>query len=137
MAMTSTRKLPSAACIATALLAFVLAGCVVPPTAGPGLMDVAERPAERALLAGMRAYDDAQYPQAEELLLQALQATLASPRDRAAAHKHLAFIYCTSTRVSACEAEFRAARTADPAFALSKSEAGHPQWGPVYQRVLP
>ena len=51
------------------------------------------------------------------------------------AHKHLAFIYCTSDRIKACEAEFRAAREADPAFALSKAEAGHPQWGPVYQRV--
>jgi len=138
MAMTRTRTHPSAACFATLLVGSMLvAGCVLPPTASPGLMDVAERPAERALLAGMRAYDDAQYTQAEQLLTQALQGTLASPRDRAAAHKHLAFIYCTSARVSACEAEFRAARTADPAFALSKSEAGHPQWGPVYQRSLP
>ena len=138
MAMTRTRFRSSAARAAAILLASVLlAGCVMPPTAGPGLMDVAERPAERALLAGMRAYDDAQYTQAEQLLAQALQGTLVSPRDRAAAHKHLAFIYCTSSRISACEAEFRAARTANPAFALSKSEAGHPQWGPVYRRVQP
>jgi len=116
-------------------LATLLAGCVLAPPAPPGLMDVAERPAEKALLAGMRAYDDAQYAQAEQLLKEALQAGLASPRDRAAAHKHLAFIYCTSARVPACEAEFRAARADDPAFALSKSEAGHPQWGPVWQRV--
>ncbi len=137
MATNTPRSHRSAAGLATLLLAIaMLAGCVVPPTASPGLMDVAERPAERALLAGMRAYDDAQYPQAEQLLTQALQGTLASPRDRAAAHKHLAFIFCTSTRISACEAEFRAARMADPAFALSKSEAGHPQWGPVYQRSL-
>ena len=114
-----------------------LAGCVVPPPAAPGLMDVAERPAEKALLAGMRAYDDAQYPVAERQLVQALKDGLASPRDRAAAHKHLAFIYCTSTRMKACEDEFRAALADDPNFALSKSEAGHPQWGPVYQRVRP
>ena len=113
----------------------LLSGCVVPPPAQPGLLDVAERPAEKALLAGMRAYDDAQYPAAEKLLKQAQKDGLASPRDRAAAHKYLAFIYCTSDRVPACEAEFRAARADDPAFALSKSEAGHPQWGPVYQRV--
>ena len=116
-------------------LAAPLTACVIPPPAAPGLMDVAERPAERALLAGMRAYDDAQYAEAEQLLTQALQSGLASPRDRAAAQKHLAFIFCTSNRVAACEAAFRAARTADPAFALTKSEAGHPQWGPVYQRV--
>jgi Tfp pilus assembly protein PilF len=119
--------------LCTAALLGALAGCAVPPPVG--LMDVAERPGEKALLAGLRAYDDAQYAQAEKSLGEALKATLVSPRDRAAAHKVLAFIYCTSERVAACEAAFRAARSADPAFALSKAEAGHPQWGPVYQRV--
>jgi len=114
-----------------------LTGCVQPPVAPSGLIDVAERPAEKALLAGLRAYDDAQYPAAEKQLQTALHAGLVSPRDRAAAHKHLAFIFCTSNRASECEAEFRAARAADPAFALSKSEAGHPLWGPVYRRVQP
>src|ERR1700754_3067282 len=128
--MNSTRI---TSCIAALLLA-LLAASVVPP-APIGLMDVAERPAEKALLAGMRAYDDGQYPQAEQSLNQALTAGLVSPKDRAAAHKYLAFIFCTSERVPACEAQFRAARSDDPAFALSKAEAGHPQWGPVYQRV--
>ena len=32
--------------------------------------------------------------------------------------------------------ERRAARKADPQFALGKSEAGHPLWGPVYKRAL-
>ncbi|HNK20251.1 MAG TPA: TssQ family T6SS-associated lipoprotein, partial [Piscinibacter sp.] len=96
---------------------------------------VAERPAERALLAGMRAYEDAQYAQAEKQLQAALQGNLVSPRDRAAAHKLLAFIFCTSNRMTDCEVQFRAARAADAGFALSKSEAGHPLWGPVYQRV--
>ncbi|MEP7296941.1 MAG: TssQ family T6SS-associated lipoprotein [Burkholderiales bacterium] len=117
-------------------LAALLGACVVPPAASPGLMDVAERPAEKALLAGLRAYDDAQYPLAEAQLIDALKNGLTSPRDRAAAHKVLAFIYCTSDRIKACENEFRAAREADPSFALSKSEAGHPRWGPVYQRVV-
>jgi len=119
-----------------ASLLLPLSGCVQAPAVPQGLTDVAERPAEKALLAGLRAYDDAQYPQAEKQLQAALQTGLASPRDLAVAHKHLAFIYCTSNRVADCEAEFRAARAADPAFALSRSEAGHPLWGPVYQRVL-
>ena len=119
-----------------ALLA-LLTACAQPPVAPPavGLLDVAERPAERALLAGMRAYEDAQYPQAEKQLQAALQGNLVSPRDRAAAHKLLAFIFCTSNRMTDCEVQFRAARAADAGFALSKSEAGHPLWGPVYQRV--
>ena len=118
-------------------LALAATGCAVPPAAPSGLMDVIERPAEKALLGGWRAYEDAQYPQAEKQLAQALQIGLVSTRDRAAAHKLLAFIFCTSERVAACEVEFRRARAADPDFALSKSEAGHPQWGPVYKRVQP
>jgi len=123
--------------VAFAFVALLATACVQPPPAPTGLMDVAARPAEKALLAGIRAYDDAQYPEAEKLFASALQTGLASPKDRAAAHKHLAFIYCTSSRVSECEAAFRAARQADPAFALSKSESGHPLWGPVYKRLQP
>jgi hypothetical protein len=113
-----------------------LAGCAA-PMHSQGLSDVIERPAERALLTGIRAYDDAQYAQAERALTTALGSGLTSPKDRASAHKLLAFIYCTSSRVRDCEAAFRAAREADPAFVLSRSEAGHPQWGPVYRRVSP
>jgi Tfp pilus assembly protein PilF len=133
-----TRPQPTLALV----LALLLAACAhrppSPPAAPPsGLLDVADRPAERALLAGIRAYDDAQYPEAEKQFRQALAANLASPRDRAAAHKHLAFIACTSNRMAECEAAFRAARQSDPGFALSKSEAGHPLWGPVYKRLQP
>lgn len=119
------------------IAALLVAGCALTPAPRPGLIDVVERPAEKALLAGLRAYDDAQYPDAEKQFRMAIQLGLPSPKDRAAAEKHLAFIYCTSNRVSDCEAAFRAARQADPGFALSKSEAGHPLWGPVYKRVQP
>ncbi len=130
-----TTRLVAAASLA--LLTLLAAGCAQPQLNAPalGLLDIADRPAEKALLAGLRAYDDAQYPQAEKQLQAALQAGLVSPRDRAAAHKLLAFVFCTSNRMAECEAAFRAARAADPAFALTKSEAGHPLWGPVYQRV--
>jgi Tfp pilus assembly protein PilF len=121
----------------TLLAASLLAGCVQAPPAPSGLLDIAERPAEKALLGGLRAYEDAQYEQAETQLKSALGIGLPSPKDRAAAHKLLAFIYCTSNRARECEGEFRLARQSDPAFALSRSEAGHPLWGPVYQRLEP
>jgi len=117
-----------------AMLFGLVSGCAT-PTPSAGLAEVIERPAERALLTGMRAYDDAQYPQAERALSTALGSGLASAKDRASAHKLLAFIYCTSSRTAECEASFRAAREADPGFALSRSEAGHPAWGPVYRRM--
>ena len=127
-------SLAPASALALALATALLGGCALTSNA-PGLVELSERPAEKALLAGLRAYDDAQYALAEQQLKDALKAGLAAPRDRAAAHKHLAFVYCTSARLPACETEFRAARGDDPAFALSKAEAGHPQWGPVWQRL--
>lgn len=118
------------------LLLAVLAGCATQGQAPQvGLLDVVARPAERALQAGLRAYDDAQYPDAEKQLNLALKTGLVSPRDQAEAHKTLAFIYCTSKRMLECEAEFRAAKTSNPAFSLSKSEQGHPLWGPVYKKI--
>jgi Tfp pilus assembly protein PilF len=120
-----------------------LAGCATPPPPPPappppvGLTDLMDRPAERALYEGMRAYDDGKYLVAESHLRRALESGLRSARDRASAHKLLAFVTCTTDRMAECEGQFRAARSADPAFLLSRSEAGHPLWGPVYRRVVP
>lgn len=127
-----TRPLPALRLLlASAVLA--LTACMAPPPA-TGVAEVMDRPAERALLSGLRLYDDAMYPEAEKALNDALRLQLASPRDRATAHKTLAFIYCTTERTAECAAAFRSARLADPQFALSKAEAGHPVWGPVYAR---
>lgn len=120
---------------ALALGVGLLAACASPPPPA-GLAELMERPAERALVEGVRAYDEGQYTGAEAALERALAAGLASPRDRASAHKLLAFIYCSSERMAACEAAFVAARSADPGFALERAEAGHPLWGPVYRKVM-
>jgi Tfp pilus assembly protein PilF len=120
--------------------ALLLGGCAAPPPPPPapvGLAELMERPGERALFEGIRAYDDGQYAQAEAALRKALAAGLRSGRDQASAYKLLAFITCTSERLAECEAAFRAARVADPGFALSRPEAGHPLWGPVYRKALP
>ncbi len=130
----STRGLRAA--IGSAAWLF-LAACAQAPPAPVGLLDVSTRPAEKALLDGLKAYDDAQYETAEREFRQALALGLASPRDRAEAHKRLAFIHCAAGRLVECEAEFRLARQADRTFALSPSEAGHPVWGPIYRKVVP
>lgn len=117
-----------------------LVGCAAsPPVAPPpsGLAELMEKPGERALIEGIRAYDEGQYPLAEAALRKALNSGLASARDKASAHKLLAFITCTSERLAECETQFRAAKAADHAFALNRSEAGHPLWGPVYRKVSP
>ena len=47
----------------------------------------------------------------------------------------IAFVYCSSKRMKPCEAAFHSALEADPGLTLSKAEAGHPSWGPVWRRV--
>jgi len=84
----------------------------------------------------LKAYQAGQYKQAEAQLNAALKAGLNTPADQVAAHKHLAFIYCTSKRDTMCATEFKAAKASDPAFALSKAEAGHPMWARTYKRAL-
>jgi len=126
--------------IALLAAAVLVTGCATAPPPEPkpapsGLAELMERTAERALVEGIRLYDDGQYPAAEAALKRALAAGLASARDQATAHKLIAFVACTSAREAECEAAFRAARSADPAFELVRSEAGHPMWGPVYRRV--
>jgi Tfp pilus assembly protein PilF len=101
------------------------------------MTETPEQPAEKALMAGIRSYEEAQYVESEKHLIRALQLGLADPLNKASAHKHLAFIYCSTRRTVECENSFKAALQADPGFSLSKSEAGHPLWAPVYQRLRP
>lgn len=106
------------------------------PTPAPAPAPAVVTTPESVLAQGLKAYQAAQYQQAELDLKSAVQMGLSKPADLAAAHKHLAFIYCTSKREALCLSAFKAARAADPKFALTKSEAGHPMWGPVYKRSL-
>lgn len=132
----------------TALAAALwLAGCTVPPkgagsspNARPDHNMPAERvamPGEASLAQGIKQYQAGQYPAAEAQLKLALRQGLPIGPDLASAHKYLAFIYCTSQREALCHSAFKAARQADPAFVLTKAEAGHPMWGPVYKKALP
>jgi hypothetical protein len=58
-----------------------------------------------------------------------------SDKERANAHKHLAFIHCAAQRERQCREEFRRALDADPALELDAAEAGHPVWGPIFRSV--
>ena len=119
------------------MLIALLSACATQETQQQiGLSDVLNRPGEKALLAGIHLYEDARYADAEKALADSLEKGLAVKKDAALAHKYLAFIYCTSSRIDACKKSFRAARANDPAFMLTKSESGHPLWGPVYRQVM-
>jgi hypothetical protein len=124
-----------------ALLAcIVLSGCqtLEPPPAPPATESIVQlygRPAERALINGLRAYEEGAFERAEQSFRTAVLQNLRDRRDLAVAHKYLAFIACAFNRIGECEREFRNAFGADPGFLLSDAEIGHPIWGPVYRRV--
>jgi Tfp pilus assembly protein PilF len=125
-------------------LAFVFtaltAGCTLTQPKPAPIVDVsssqsqASRNGDQYLDVGLQQYDQGQYKRATSALLQSLEAGL-SPAKQVIAHKHLAFIYCTSNKVSLCRYEFNKAIEVDPRFDLAPSEAGHPQWGPVFRSV--
>jgi hypothetical protein len=132
----------------TAALATIalLAGCEhlqglqqkPPPPAPPPTVSIValyQQPAERALINGLRLYEDGAFDRAEPQFRSALQQVLRDRRDAATAHKYLAFIACAFNRIGDCEASFRNAFATDPQFTLTDAEIGHPIWGPVFRRV--
>jgi Tfp pilus assembly protein PilF len=129
-----------AALLSGALVLSLLTGCqsMAPPPAPPATESIVllyARPAERALINGLRAYEDGAFERAEQSFRTAVLQNLRDRRDLAVAHKYLAFIACAFNRISECEQQFRNAFGADPDFTLTDAEIGHPIWGPVYRRV--
>jgi hypothetical protein len=128
---------------ALALAAVLLAGgcqTLLPapqpdPPASESIALLYARPAERALINGLRAYEEGAFERAAQSFRTAVLQNLRDRRDLATAHKYLAFIACAFNRAAECEREFRNAFAADPHFALTDAEIGHPLWGPVYRRV--
>lgn len=119
-----------------------MAGCETlapsPPAPPPQPLSIAQlwqRPPERALLNGLRFYEDGNFERAEQSFRSALLQGLRDRRDEATAHKYLAFIACAFNRIGECQQQFRAAFAADPGFVLTDAEIGHPVWGPVYRMV--
>jgi Tfp pilus assembly protein PilF len=88
----------------------------------------------QAFSAGLKQYEAGEYDASAKNLQGAI--TLGLPdRERADAHKHLAFIHCSSNRERQCRDEFRKALAVDPALDLAPAERGHPVWGPIFRSL--
>lgn len=122
------------------VLTALATGCTLTQPKPAPIVDIgygqsqASRNGDQYLEVGLKQYDQGQYKRATSALLQSLEAGL-SPAKQIVAHKHLAFIYCTSNKVSLCRYQFNKAIEVDPGFELAPAEAGHPQWGPVFRSV--
>jgi len=59
----------------------------------------------------------------------------ASPEFRVRVLKSLAFSYCVTDQLSACQQAFYKALQINPKFKLQPAEEGHPIWGPVFEKA--
>ena len=113
----------------------LMAGCASKTSRDIGIDKLSLRKAEQALSTGIKQYDDGELKAAQKNLQEALSLGLTFDSDKVAAHKHLAFIYCSSNQERQCRDEFRRAFEVDSSFKLERTEIGHPLWGPVYTGV--
>lgn len=116
-------------------LFLLLTGCASKTSRDIGIDKLSLRKAEQALSTGIKQYDDGELKAAQKNLQDALSLGLTFDSDKVAAHKHLAFIYCSSNQERLCREEFRRAFEVDSSFKLERTEIGHPLWGPVYTGV--
>ena len=126
---------PSRLRLAAALACAAIVPACEPTPATTSIAELYQRPAERALVDGIRLYDGGEFERAEATLRAAVAGNLTDHRDEAIAYKYLAFIACAFNRGTECALDFTNAFNADPAFRLNDAEIGHPLWGPVYRRV--
>ena len=115
---------------AALLLAALLAGCAQFNQA------VRSTKAQVTLVEGLRQYDAGDHATSAKTLASALELGLVG-KDRADAHKHLAFIHCSANRERQCREEFRLALGAYPETQLDAAEASHPVWGPIFRSMSP
>lgn len=113
-------------------LVLLVAGCASQTSRDTGIDKLSLRKAEQALNTGIQQYEDGELKAAQKNLHDALNFGLTFDSDKVAAHKYLAFIYCSSNQERQCRDEFRRAFDVDSSFKLERTEIGHPLWGPVY-----
>jgi Tfp pilus assembly protein PilF len=115
--------------------ALLMTACSTTFVRDTGLDKLAPRKAEQELSAGIRAYEDGNYKNAQKHLQSALDEGLILNSDKVVAHKYLAFVHCAHGRETQCRQEFRNLLEIDPKFELGPSEVGHPAWGPAFKSV--
>lgn len=121
--------------LAALAAALLVSACSATYVRQSGIQNAPLRPPERALLAGLKQYEDGDLRQAQASLQKALAEGLAYDADRVTAHKYLAFIECAGGRERECREQFAAALALDPRLELTRAEAGHPVWGPAFKSV--
>jgi hypothetical protein len=105
---------------------------VVPKTDPTPPVASNDGPGEKDLADGMALYDSGDYRGAQRKLLAAQNAASETSMTKQTSMKMLAFTYCLTNQRAPCRQQFNNLLKLNPKFELTKSEAGHPLWGPVF-----
>jgi hypothetical protein len=100
-----------------------------PPTAAN------DGPGEKDLVDGMNLYESGDYKGAQRKFLSAQSAASDTSMTKQTSMKMLAFTYCVTSQKVPCRQQFNNLLKLNPKFELTKSEAGHPLWGPVFAQA--
>ncbi|MFM1988648.1 MAG: hypothetical protein RJA99_1605 [Pseudomonadota bacterium] len=142
------RRLVSIVTISAAVLA---AGCASTDTPGgagasggaggpSAAVPVPARPTEptegrKVLDRAVALFEQGRFAESMRLLQESPEILADGPQVRVQALKTLAFGQCVTGRRAACRRSFDAALALEPAFGLAPAEAGHPSWGPEFERA--
>jgi len=88
----------------------------------------------RIFAEGLQFYDNGEYAAAIKKF-QSPELFKAWPELRVRSLKYLAFSYCVTNQLQACQKAFYDALQIDPQFKLRPEEKDHPIWGPVFQKA--
>jgi hypothetical protein len=91
--------------------------------------------AEQLLAEGTELYDNGDYRGAIRKLVAARDAADDGSAAKQSSLRLLAFSYCVTSQRPLCRAQFVSLLKMAPDFELTRSEAGHPLWGPVFKEV--
>jgi hypothetical protein len=90
---------------------------------------------EQLLQEGTALYDKGDYRGAIRKLTSARDAVDDASPIKKSSLRLLAFSFCVSNQKVPCKQQFASLLKIDPSFQLSRGEAGHPLWGPVFKEA--
>jgi hypothetical protein len=90
---------------------------------------------EQLFTEGRELYEKGDYRGAIRKLTSARDGADDAPVVKKNSLKYLAFSYCVTSQRPLCKAQFSSLLKLSPSFELSRGEAGHPLWGPVFKEA--
>lgn len=90
---------------------------------------------EQLLAEGNELYEKGDFKGAIRKLVTVRDTTDVAPTTKQNSLRLLAFSYCVTSQRALCKNQFSTLLAIAPEFQLSRGEAGHPLWGPVFKEA--